>query len=213
MNEILNYIPDDYHINHTFTVFATLDGVVLRLQRPKTTVPRRAMHSENITAVNFIHQRHFDLTGSHVSLQPFGLQKKRLWSKKYPICIVLKKPGTKSRNNVVDAQVRDLGFELVSEEKCEIGVLFLFSRTGHEKEQWYRRFVAASLGKPLGNFILDMQRAVERQKNAHNRPLSCESGSKYCNSSSGSHSSACLDTSDKLLKEVFSLLVIYFYIY
>ncbi|KAK7507902.1 hypothetical protein BaRGS_00000867 [Batillaria attramentaria] len=204
MNEITHYNPDDYHINHTYSVFVTLEGSRLRLQRPKTPVPRRAMHDENIPIPHFIHQRHFELKGSRVFLMPPGLVKKRVWSKKYPLCLALAEEGTKSRNSSADSASdraespplgakNDMGFEIVSEEKCDSSVLFLFARTGREKEEWFRRFEAAVQGKALGNHIMEMRRAIERkqrQQQQHRRMGSDSSGRQRHNSSDSQSSSA-----------------------
>ena len=212
MNEITNYNPDDYHINHTYSVFITLEGTKLRLQRPKNPVPRRAMHDENITTAHFIHQRHFELKGSRVFLQPPGLVKKRVWSKKYPICLALAETGTKIKNigdSSVDAvscgegSRNDLGFELISEEKCESSVLFLFARTGKEKEEWYRRFQSATQGKPLGNAVLDMRRAIERQRQKQqHRRVNSDGSTRQRHNSTDSQSSTTSDPAENTAAEV-----------
>lgn len=184
MNEIAEYNPDDYHINHTHSIYVTLEGVWLRLQRPKTPVPKRAMHDEVISAPHFIHQRHFDLKGSRIFLLPPGLVKKRVWSKKYPICIALAREGTKSKNSskgstsnssTISDPKEEMGFEIVTEEKCDSAILYLFARTGREKEDWYKRFHAATLGKPLPNPILDIRRSLERLCHSRNRTKQQES--------------------------------------
>lgn len=94
MNELSSYNPEDYHINQTQCIFVQLEGSMLRLQRPKINIAKRAMWDESFPSSSFIHQRHFDLVGSKVYLLPIGLISKRLWSKKYPICIALDKVGS-----------------------------------------------------------------------------------------------------------------------
>lgn len=161
MNELTDYSAEDYHINKTHCIFVSLEGSHLRLQRPKNAIPKRAMWDEVLPKPQFIHQRHFDLPGSRVFLRPHGLVKKRVWSKKYPICIALA-----SKNSSQDVKMKhissesivtgkkagssDMGFEIVSEEKCDQNVLYLFARTCREKEEWFRRLAAASASKPLG---------------------------------------------------------------
>lgn len=194
MNEIAVYNPEDYHINHTYSVFVTLEGTKLRLQRPKTPIPRRAMHDENISAPHFIHQRHFDLHGSHVVLQPPGLVKKRVWSKKYPLCICLARVGTKIHNkgdSSVDAQPlsSDSGFELISEEKCDSSLLYLFARTCREKEEWYKRFVAATKGAPLVNPVLEMRRSVEHHRQSHHKRVGSDGVTLMTNAGRQRHNS------------------------
>ncbi len=248
MNELQSYNPDDYHINLTSSVYVTLDASTLRLQRPKTNVPKRAMWDEQPMNPTFIHQRHFDLKGSHVFLEPAGLVRKRLWSKKYPICIALEnsrknkgehkeltghsqKPFAKAsgatdpikdkklltQGSIDEAKMKSIldpeenqekklvvqrsldegklqhplqqedsdesfdldkdndtksdgkndqndtadsgeveGFEVVSKEACDNLTLYLFARTGREKEEWYRRFMAASLGHPWPTRMSDL---------------------------------------------------------
>lgn len=182
MNEIMDYNPNDYHINNTHCVFVTLEGTRLRLQRPKNPIPKRAMHDESLPVAHFIHQRHFELKGSNVFLLPPGLIKKRIWSKKYPICVALAEKGTKSKSNKDSLSASsvtldrpnnirqscdvssDMGFEILFEEKCDTSILYLFTRTGREKEEWYNRFKAATQGKPLNNPLLEMRRAIDRSR-------------------------------------------------
>ncbi|XP_045214289.2 testis-expressed protein 2-like [Mercenaria mercenaria] len=185
MNEILDYQPETYSINNTHSVYVHLDGTTLRLRRPKVNMPRRAMWDEPSSNPQFIHQRHYDIVGSKVLLLPSGLVKKRLWSKKYPLCIALANDGKKqsvkpetssvsgsngnqsagklSTSNSADSVQ---GFEMVNEQKCDSSVLFLFARTCREKEQWYRRLVAATNGTPLKNHIREVKRLIESSKSS-----------------------------------------------
>lgn len=192
MNELVDeYNPEKYSINQTHSVYVHLEGTVLRLRRPKIGIPKRAMWDEPSANPNFIHQRHFDIEGSKVLLLPPGLVKKRLWSKKYPICIALAKEGKKqvkpevskngngsesagrmSSSSSVDS-VR--GFEMVSEQSCDMSTLFFFARTCREKEQWYRRFLAATSGTPLKNHIREVKRILENASMGHKRSASTDS--------------------------------------
>lgn len=73
-------------------MFVTLEGTQLRIQRPRKNVPRRAMFNVPVPpscGVQFIHQRIYDMRKVTVSLLPRGLVEKRLWSKKYPICLTI----------------------------------------------------------------------------------------------------------------------------
>ena len=248
MNELQSYNPDDYHINLTASVYVTLEGTTLRLQRPKINVPKRAMWDEPTHNPTFIHQRHFDLKGSRVFLEPAGLVRKRLWSKKYPICIALAKDSSKGSyqlkalngndndkghsqvessstdkekkliaqtsfdeekirssekkekkltmqmsldegrlqqmcNENVELkldtfdekessgkdesgeddkanEIKDVltdGYAVISREESDTKILYLFGRTGREKEEWYRRFVAASQGQPWPTRMSDLR--------------------------------------------------------
>ncbi|XP_041363565.1 testis-expressed protein 2-like [Gigantopelta aegis] len=168
MNELVDYNPDDYHISQTHSVYVRLEGTHLRLQRPKVNVPKRAMWDEVIPHTSFIHQRHFELPGSRVFLLPPGLVKKRIWSKKYPIVIALRDLGTKSSIKDGSASVTpttdpDSGFELVDQERCDNSIIYLFARTGREKEEWFKCFQAAACNQPLGNHLVDLRNALNSQ--------------------------------------------------
>ncbi|GAB1607864.1 testis-expressed protein 2-like isoform X1 [Argonauta hians] len=179
MNELFYYDSDNYHINKTNSVYVRLEGVTLRLSTPKTNVPKRAMFDENLSNPTFISQRHYNLNNCRVFLLPAGLVKKRLWSKKYPICVDLstnsaqksaggnsggssgQKKSSSKDSSVCPSPSTELGFEIISEEACNPTILYLFARTGREKEEWFKRFQAASLGAPLGNHILDIRNALK----------------------------------------------------
>ncbi|KAM7538634.1 hypothetical protein Aperf_G00000047746 [Anoplocephala perfoliata] len=92
MNETVSYSSETYHINDTHSVFVTLEGTQLRIQRPRKNVPRRAMFNVPVpssSGMHFVHQRIYDMSRVTVSLLPEGLVAKRLWSKKYPICLTI----------------------------------------------------------------------------------------------------------------------------
>ncbi|VDQ06922.1 unnamed protein product [Trichobilharzia regenti] len=89
---ITNYDPETHHIGRTFSVFITLDGTQLRLQRPEHNITRRSLWNDEIpstTTMRFKQQRIYDLSDSSITLLPYGLVGKRLWSRKYPICITV----------------------------------------------------------------------------------------------------------------------------
>ncbi|XP_070580594.1 testis-expressed protein 2-like isoform X2 [Ptychodera flava] len=150
LNELMSYDPDNYHISHTHSVFLRLENHSLRLSRPKHNIPRKASWDEPKQSPMFIHQRHFDLIGSKVYLLPEGLCRKRWWSKKYPICVELAKPGTKSQRKAADSPTDSLigegakGFDVIQREECTDTVLYLFGRTGREKEDWFRKLEIAA---------------------------------------------------------------------
>lgn len=89
----------------------------------------------------------FPLNLLQVHLVPQSLARKRLWNKKYPICIELAKQddfmskaeGEKSEAaEMVAAQDRSLA------PPSRDVTLYLFGRTGREKEEWFQRLLAAS---------------------------------------------------------------------
>ena len=64
------------------------------------------------------------------------------------------KPTSADEDLEGESQASDLGFEVVTEEKCDdMNVLYLFARTGREKEDWFKRLSAAANGEPLGGYI------------------------------------------------------------
>ena len=177
MNELHHYDPDNYHINQTQSVYVQLEGTTLRLQTPKQNVPKRSMWNEPQTySPTFIAQRHVELVGSNVSLLPSKLVKKRLWSKKYPIFVecgsgaghrgVQKVPPvealTPSSQNQLAASSQG---QDQSQGQGYTGtgatLLYLFARTGREKEEWFRRLDAASRGTPLPTKIMDLVHKLE----------------------------------------------------
>lgn len=150
MNELeKEYDPETYHISQTQSVFVRLEGHTLRLSTPRRNIPRRAMWDEPTPKPEFVHQRIIDIKGGTVFLQPHGLVNKRLWSKKYPICIELPEKGMSIKRQEIktsfdDETGVDAGdFEVIKKEECEDKLLTLFARTGREKEEWFWRFELA----------------------------------------------------------------------
>ncbi|KAM4603457.1 testis-expressed protein 2-like [Polymixia lowei] len=166
MNEIVNYDPETYHATLTHSVYVRLEGSTLRLSKPNRNIARRATHNEPKPDVNYISQKIYDLTDSRVYLVPQSLARKRVWNKKYPICIELGKqedfmskaegdrsetgddktgpaaaPGDRGDGT---AGTQDKGRSLSSGRDL---TLYLFGRTGREKEEWFRRVLLASRPK------------------------------------------------------------------
>ncbi|KAG6445868.1 hypothetical protein O3G_MSEX004134 [Manduca sexta] len=85
-----DYDPYTYHINKTTTAFMKLEGCNLRISYTRTKIAKRALWDEKIDdKVTFYQHRLYNLTGARVILLPKGLVRRRQWSKKYPICIIL----------------------------------------------------------------------------------------------------------------------------
>lgn len=158
MNEIYSYDPETYHATLTHSVYVRLEGSVLRLSKPNRNIPRRATFNELKPDVSYVSQKIYDLTNSKIYLVPHSLARKRVWNKKYPICIELAKQddflakvqGDKS-DVVVEEKTPAAGdrSEAVgtSEEPKRAHtepVLYLFGRTGRDKEEWFRRMLLAS---------------------------------------------------------------------
>ncbi|XP_052408476.1 testis-expressed protein 2 isoform X3 [Carassius gibelio] len=160
MNEIHSYDPETYHATFTHSVYVRLEGSVLRLSKPNRNIPRRATFSELKPDVTYVSQKIYDLTNSKIYLVPHSLARKRVWNKKYPICIELAKQddflakvqGDKS--DVAEEKAPAAGDrpEAVgtSEEPKRVHtepVLYLFGRTGRDKEEWFRRMLLVSKPK------------------------------------------------------------------
>ncbi|XP_068024403.1 testis-expressed protein 2-like [Melanerpes formicivorus] len=155
MNQLHTYDPELFHPSLTHSVLATLDGATLKLSYPKSNVPRQATRDEEPLETTFVSHRCYDLTDAEVLLCPPSLARKRTWNKKYPICVRLAEPAALRQGG----QEQDP--ELQGEEGrkappagqeaaagCRESCLYLFGRTGREKEEWYQHLVRASRGAP-----------------------------------------------------------------
>ncbi|GAB1296982.1 Testis-expressed protein 2 [Apodemus speciosus] len=161
MNEIYNYDPETYHATLTHSVFVRLEGGTLRLSKPNKNISRRASYNETKPEVTYISQKIYDLSDSKIYLVPKSLARKRIWNKKYPICIELGRQEDFMSKAQTDKEATEEKpppeKELPSEDlkkppQPQEGtkssqrdpILYLFGRTGREKEEWFRRFVLAS---------------------------------------------------------------------
>ncbi|NWV22887.1 TEX2 protein, partial [Origma solitaria] len=157
MNQLHAYDPELFHPSLTHSVLAVLDGATLKLSYPKSNIPRRATFEEEILDAVFVSHRCYDLTDAKVFLCPPSLARKRTWNKKYPICILLREPaegeGRSSEEHDTELQ-GDEGTRKVPVSgqdipgDCRERCLYLFGRTGREKEEWYQHLVQASRGTP-----------------------------------------------------------------
>ncbi|XP_077379651.1 testis-expressed protein 2-like isoform X2 [Festucalex cinctus] len=153
MNEITNYDPETYHATLTHSVFVRLEGSVIRLSKPNHNIARRAIHNEPKPDVTYISQKIYDLTNSKVHLVPQSLARKRIWNKKYPICIELgKQDDFISKVEGDPSENRGEGPGGTQEPARSMSssrdlTLYLFGRTGREKEEWFQRFMSASMLK------------------------------------------------------------------
>lgn len=75
---------------------------------------------------------------------PPGLARKRVWNKKYPICITLAE-GEVGEESVAEGQEEEERAErhIVPDQQLPV-TLHLFGRTGREKEEWFQQFLSAS---------------------------------------------------------------------
>ncbi|XP_042363840.1 testis-expressed protein 2 [Plectropomus leopardus] len=148
MNETHDYDPETSHPALTHSVFATLEGSCLRLDSPRNNISRRATYDERVHDATFIKSRFFQLTNSKVFLLPSALARKRMWNPKYPICIQL----SREANSQEDEGGEEPGAEPASPQQSSSKyvydlptTLYVFGRTGREKEEWFRHFLHASM--------------------------------------------------------------------
>ncbi|XP_020858142.1 testis-expressed protein 2 [Phascolarctos cinereus] len=162
MNEIYNYDPETYHATLTHSIFVRLEGETLRLSKPNKNISRRASYNETKPEVTYVSQKIYNLSDSKIYLVPKSLARKRIWNKKYPICIELGRQDDFMSKAQPDKDVseektsceKDSGSEEhrksthSSDGTKSTGqkdqILYLFGRTGREKEEWFRRFLLAS---------------------------------------------------------------------
>ncbi|NXY19699.1 TEX2 protein, partial [Atrichornis clamosus] len=192
MNQLHVYDPELFHPSLTHSVLAVLDGATLKLSYPKSNIPRRATFEEEILDAVFVSHRCYDLTDAKVFLCPPSLARKRTWNKKYPICVLLPEAtegeGRSSEEHDPELLQGDEGTKKapVSGQDipgdCRERCLYLFGRTGREKEEWYQHLVQASRGTPSSH---GDTRAGEEQPP---RPLLCARTDPGTPLSSGSSS-------------------------
>lgn len=87
-----------------------------------------------------------------MSLLPSILAKKRVWNQKYPICITLaaEEQWVEDEHISEAAEAKDERAEKLKQVETEadqVTTLYLFGRTGREKEEWYQHFMLASKTK------------------------------------------------------------------
>ncbi|XP_045895528.1 testis-expressed protein 2-like [Micropterus dolomieu] len=144
MNKTHSYDPETFHPSITHSVYATLEGSRLRLAYPRANVPRWAGFDETAHEAVFLRSHTYQLANSKVSLLPPGLARKRVWNKKYPICITLAE-GEVGEESVVEGQEEEERAERHTVLDHQLPVtLYLFGRTGREKEEWFQHFLSAS---------------------------------------------------------------------
>ncbi|XP_034395871.1 testis-expressed protein 2-like [Cyclopterus lumpus] len=158
MNETHSYDPETFHPSVTHSVYVTLGGSQLRLAYPRTNIPRWAAFDETSHEAVFLRSRTYTLANSKVSLLPPGLARKRIWNKKYPVCLTLAE-GEAGEESVVEGKEEDERAEKHTVPDRQLPVtLYLFGRTGREKEEWFQHFLSASRA--------GAQSSVSREENA-----------------------------------------------
>lgn len=81
---------------------------------------------------------------------PQNLARKRVWNKKYPIRVELAKQDDFMSKAEADRALEEKGTQEGSQDggrlasDRELPTIYLFGRTGREKEEWFRRILLAS---------------------------------------------------------------------
>ncbi|XP_054614903.1 testis-expressed protein 2-like [Dunckerocampus dactyliophorus] len=120
-------------------VYVGLERSKLRLSYPQT-VDGTPQDSK------FLRSCVYQLANCTVTLAPTGLARKRVWNKKYPICITLAE-GEKGEESVMEGQEVDERAKrniIVPVHDTLPDVLYLFANTGREKQEWFQHFQSAS---------------------------------------------------------------------
>lgn len=79
-----------------------------------------------------------------MSLLPPGLARKRIWNRKYPVCVTLAE-GEVGEESVFEGQEEEERAERLTVPDHQLPVtLYLFGRTGREKEEWFQHLLLAS---------------------------------------------------------------------
>ncbi|XP_036944869.1 testis-expressed protein 2-like [Acanthopagrus latus] len=152
MNETHSYDPETFHPSITHSVYVTLEGSRLRLAYPRANIPRWAGFEEAPHEASFLRSRAYQLANCKVSLLPPGLARKRVWNKKYPVCLTLAE-GEAVEESVVEGQEEEEKAErhvMVADHQLPV-TLYLFGRTGREKEEWFQHFLSASRAGAKGS--------------------------------------------------------------
>ncbi|XP_034151246.1 testis-expressed protein 2 isoform X2 [Esox lucius] len=163
MNEMHAYDPETYHPSLTHSVYVTLEGSLLCLAYPCTNIPRQAaFHRQSHDAV-FLRSRYYQLANCKVSLLPAALARKRIWNKKYPICIVLANGEVGREENLEEEQGEEERTDkqmLPDTQSQGLPVtLYLFGRTGREKEEWFQHFLLAARPEVKSSPIRDVSKS------------------------------------------------------
>lgn len=148
MFKSFDYAQDKFDFSHeTVPIFASLKGTKLTLSHPKVDSTGKKFDPRSVdegTTVLFSRHEHYDIAGSKVSLLPSTMTMKKVWSRKFPICLVLEKPNAVAEeitynNKSTDEEDDTENVQRIKKQDSfeDVGILYLFPRTGREKEEWY----------------------------------------------------------------------------
>ncbi|XP_076241693.1 uncharacterized protein LOC143183834 [Calliopsis andreniformis] len=127
LNELpYRYEPSNYRVARTKSVYFRLEGSILRIMETRMKIPKKAVWDEPKHKLKFTKRRVYDLTGAKIELLPHGLARRRRWSKKYPICITLKKEAlicnVTLKSSINDeCSIGDYHYKPVSKKRVKYG--------------------------------------------------------------------------------------------
>lgn len=87
-----------------------------------------------------------------VFLLPKILARKRVWNRKYPICITLTRTEVLREEEEDQQDPHFIKKSALSSKTNHNTTLYLFARTGREKEEWFHHLCAASIYKNEGQY-------------------------------------------------------------
>lgn len=165
MFKSFGYAPDKFEFsNETVPIFASLKGTKLTLSHPKNDgtgkkFDPRSVEERKSMPVLFSRHEHYDIAGSKVSLLPPTMTMKKVWSRKCPICIILEKSSAVSEDVTYNKSTdEEDDIEVMHTMKHQdslenVGILYLFARTGREKEEWFNHLckLLRNSESPLGH--------------------------------------------------------------
>lgn len=79
---------------------------------------------------------------------PPGLARKRVWNKKYPICITLAEEELEVESLLEGQEEGETAEKPSIPSHRSPATLYLFGRTGREKEEWFQHLLSASKAEP-----------------------------------------------------------------
>jgi cytoplasmic polyadenylation element-binding protein len=149
MYETLNYDPNNLSLLRT-AVFVKLDGSLLRISTASSRIKRSLLYKDAIdtSTVDFIQHKFYNLEDVKIEMSPKGLARKRYFSRKYPILLLVprtngeaKRWADSKQNSEDDSQ----STPTKSSEERRFDRIYLFAIRDREKEDWFRRFTEASV--------------------------------------------------------------------
>ncbi|XP_076627173.1 uncharacterized protein LOC143344722 [Colletes latitarsis] len=173
LNELpYSYEPNNYHVARTKSVFFRLEGSILQIMETKIKIPKKAVWDESKHKLKFIKRRVYNLNGAKVELLPHGLTRRRRWSKKYPVCITLKKGALICNVNLKDSvngehSMNDHGQTKLGSDRKSMGK---WEETENDHEIW---FMNSEEEEPI------MEQNEEQEKEEANMAENEDNGESY----------------------------------